>query len=142
MEEQNMEKRTKNWLIGGSLFSIIAGGIYVASNKEKRDQILGVISNTSNQTKHWINVINENRDTVVEQIRQSSDKISSVVESASEDIEKIMTTSQNMKTHVFDLLDAVQDSTNEFKGLKDKLQSDELIKAETSLSDDEPERIE
>lgn len=142
MEEQNMEKRTKNWLIGGSLFSIIAGGIYVASNKEKRDQILGVISNTSNQTKHWINVINENRDTVVEQIRQSSDKISSVVESASEDIEKIMTTSQNMKTHVFDLLDAVQDSTNEFKGLKDKLQSDELIEAETSLTENEPDRIE
>lgn len=137
-----MEKRTKNWLIGGSLFSIIAGGIYVASNKEKRDQILGVISNTSNQTKHWINVINENRDTVVEQIRQSSDKISSVVESASEDIEKIMTTSQNMKTHVFDLLDAVQDSTNEFKGLKDKLQSDELIEAETSLTENEPDRIE
>lgn len=137
-----MEKRTKKWVIVGSIVSFLAGGIYVASNKQKRDQVVGFVSNTSTQTKHWINVINENRDTVVEQIRQSSDKISSVVESASEDIEKLMTTSQNMKSHVYDLLAAIQDSTDELKGLKEKLQSDELIESETALTEDEPERIE
>lgn len=137
-----MEKRTKKWVIVGSIVSFFAGGIYLASNKQKRDQVVGFVSNTSNQTKHWINVINENRDKVVEQIRQSSDKISSVVESASEDIEKLMTTSQNMKSHVSDLLGAIQDSTEELKGLKEKLQSDELIESETALTEEEPERIE
>jgi methyl-accepting chemotaxis protein len=137
-----METGTKKWIIGGSILSFFAGGIYLASNKEKRDHIVGFVSDTSNQAKHWITVINENRDTVVEQIRQSSDKISSVVEAASEDIEKLMDTTQNMKTHVVDLLVAIQDSTDELKGLKDKLHSEELIEAKTSLADDEPDRIE
>ncbi|WP_280770200.1 hypothetical protein [Salipaludibacillus daqingensis] len=137
-----MEKRTKQWVIGGSILSIIAGSIYVASNKEKRDQVVGFVNNTSNQTKHWVRVINENRDTVVDQIRQSSDKISSVVESASEDIEKLMATSQNMKTHVFDLLDALQDSTEELKGLKNKLQSENVLEVDSSSVENEPERIE
>ncbi len=142
MEERIMEKRTKQWVIGGSILSIIAGSIYVASNKEKRDQVVGFVNNTSNQTKHWVRVINENRDTVVDQIRQSSDKISSVVESASEDIEKLMATSQNMKTHVFDLLDALQDSTEELKGLKNKLQSENVLEVDSSSVENEPERIE
>ncbi|WP_416148899.1 hypothetical protein ACM26V_21940 [Salipaludibacillus sp. HK11] len=137
-----MEQQTKKWIISGTVLSFLAGSIYVASNKDRRNQVVGFVSTTSNQTKHWIEVINENRDSVIEQIRQSSDKISSIVESASEDIEKLVTTSQNMKSHVYDLLGAVQDSTDELKGLKAKLQSDELVELDTSLNENEPERIE
>ncbi|PYZ92373.1 hypothetical protein CR194_16210 [Salipaludibacillus keqinensis] len=138
-----MENQTKKWAIGGSIVGVLAGTIYIASNNKARTGVVDFVSSTTNQTKHWVKVINENRDTVVDQIRSSGEKISAIVESASDDIEKLMESSQNMKAHVFDLLEAVQDSTNELKDLKNKLQQGEAVETEAlPTPDEELRRIE
>ncbi|SER84913.1 hypothetical protein [Salipaludibacillus aurantiacus] len=135
-----MEKQTKKWVISGSVLSVIAGSIFVASNKKTREGVTDFVSTASSQTKHWFQVINENRDTVVQQLRSSGDKISAIVDSASDDVEKLVETSKSLKAHVFDLLEAVQDSTEEIKGLKSKFEERETIEAETTM-DPDPEAL-
>lgn len=110
---------TKQWLIGGSLIGLAAGSIFVASNKQARN----TVSEWAGTTKHWTNVISENREEVVNQLRQSSERIQTIVEDASKDVEQIMESSQSMKGHVFQLLDALQDSYDEIKTVKTKLES-------------------
>ncbi|GEL08941.1 hypothetical protein [Salisediminibacterium halotolerans] len=113
---------TKQWVIGGSLIGLAAGSIFVASNKQARN----TVAEWAGTTKHWTNVISENREEVINQLRQSSERIQTIVEEASKDVEQIMESTQSMKGHIYQLLDAVQDSYDEVKTVKAKLESPQM----------------
>ncbi|RKL66163.1 hypothetical protein CR203_16530 [Salipaludibacillus neizhouensis] len=122
-----MSEQSKKWVIGGSIIGVLSGAIIIASNDKTRNGVTSFVSSTTLQTKHWITVINENRDTVVDQLRASSEKVSKVVEAASEDIQTIVDSSQNLKSHAYDLLNAIIDSKDELIELKEKLQTVESL---------------
>lgn len=122
-----MNKQTKKWVVGSSIIGALSGAIFLAANEKTRTGVTCFVSSATDQTKHWLTVINENRDTVTDQIRSSSEKVSTIVEAASEDIQKIVESSQSLKGHAFDLLSAIQDSKDEIKDLKIKLQTGQSV---------------
>lgn len=123
-----MSKQTK-WVVGGSIIGVLSGVIVIASNPKTRNGVTSFVNSKTDQTKHWITIINENRDTVLDQLRNSGEKVSKVVEAASEDIQTIVDTSQNLKKHAYDLLNAIIDSKDEIIELKEKLQTVESVES-------------
>ncbi|MCR6097349.1 hypothetical protein HXA31_02145 [Salipaludibacillus agaradhaerens] len=119
-----MEKQTKQWLVRGSLLGFIAGSIFVASNKQARTKVITLANTTKTRTQHWIQVINDNRDSVMQQLQASKDNIMTIVDEASEDVEALMETSKNLKSHALNLVSSVQDSKEELLQLTAKLQAE------------------
>ncbi len=119
-----MEKQTKQWLVRGSLLGFIAGSIFVASNKQARTKVITIANTTKTRTQHWIQVINDNRDSVMQQLQASKDNIMTIVDEASEDVETLMETSKNLKSHALNLVSSVQDSKEELLQLTAKLQAE------------------
>ncbi|ADI00263.1 hypothetical protein [Salisediminibacterium selenitireducens] len=110
---------SRKWIVAGAVAAAVAGGAYVASNPSARSKV----TDTVGTTKHWVQVINENRDDVVEQLSASAEKVQGIVESAVKDVEQITEGTQNMKGHLFDLLETVQDAMDELKVVKNKLET-------------------
>ncbi|WP_198154994.1 hypothetical protein [Salisediminibacterium beveridgei] len=109
----------KKWVVAGSVLTAVAGGAYVASNPKAREKVVHSVDTT----KHWVQVISNNRDDVVEQLSSSAEKVQAIVEAATKDFEQISESSQNMKGHLFDLLETVQDAFDEVKVVKNKLET-------------------
>lgn len=109
----------KKWVIAGTALTAVAGGAFVASNPKAREKVVHSVETT----KHWVQVINDNRDDVVDQLSSSGEKVQAIVEAASKDFEQITESAQNMKGHLFDLLETVQDAFDEVKVVKNKLET-------------------
>ncbi|UTR13967.1 hypothetical protein MM221_15320 [Salipaludibacillus sp. LMS25] len=119
-----MEKQTKQWLVRGSLLGFIAGAIFVASNNRARTKVVTLASTTKSRTQHWIQVINDNRDSVLQQLQASKENIMTIVDEASDDVETLMETSKNLKSHALNLVSSVQHSKDELQQLTAKLQTE------------------
>ena len=62
----------------------------------------------------------------MEQLRESSDRVQSIVEEAAKDVERMTESSRNIKRHVYNLFDVLQDSYGEIKVVKKKLESSSM----------------
>ncbi|ADU29073.1 YtxH domain-containing protein [Evansella cellulosilytica] len=121
------EDKQGSWLRRGFLLGAVAGSIYILANKKTRSKVINGIGECTTKTKQWIEVIKENREEIVEQLRASSNTISSVVEDASDDIQQIVETTQHMKQHTSTLLGTLQDTKHEFQQLAANIKSKNTI---------------
>ncbi|UCZ54059.1 hypothetical protein LGQ02_04555 [Bacillus shivajii] len=129
------DQQAKKWVVRGLIAGTVAGVAYVAANKSTRSKVISSAECISNQTKHWITVLNENREPLVEKVRQSSEKITTVVENASDDVEKIVESSLHMKEHAKDLISALEETKNEFQSFASQMTQidSEQLENETAL---------
>ena len=119
MENQSSGKR---WIRKGFLIGAVAGTVYVFINKNSRSKVIGGVEGFTSKTKHFIKVIKENRQSVLEQLRTSGQKIQYVIEDASSDIEKLVETSKHMKDHTMAIVSALQETKQEFQEFTEKLE--------------------
>ncbi|MBU9710341.1 hypothetical protein [Evansella tamaricis] len=112
--------KTGNWFKRTIIFGTLACSIYLVSNKRVRTKAVNGVKEFTDQTKNWYTVIKDNREQVLEQIKLSGDKLSRVVEDASEDVQRIVVATQHMKEHSQVLLQTLKETQSEFSQLKDK----------------------
>ncbi|MBU9722902.1 MULTISPECIES: YtxH domain-containing protein [Bacillaceae] len=118
MTEQNNKS---SWVKKTFILGAVAGSIYLISNKRARTKLSDNMYNIKNQSKQLYSVVKDNREQIIAQMKASGDKLSQVVEGASEDIKTIVETSQHMKDHTQVLLQTLKETQHEFSDLKDKL---------------------
>ncbi|MDQ0253960.1 gas vesicle protein [Evansella vedderi] len=133
------EGKKTNWFRRGIVIGVAAGSIYVLANKKARTKIKDSVSGCTEKTKHWIQVIKENREPFMEQMKASSERIATIVEEATDDIQTLVETSQHMKSHTQELLKALQESKDEFQAITTKLKNEEKLDLDEVVpsSDDE-----
>lgn len=118
-----MEKnhQTKKWLVRGIIVGAVAGAAIAASNKNVRVKVTDSVECFRNKTKHYVTLLNENRGPLVEKIRQSGDRITSVVEKASSDFENIVESTLHMKDHAKNLVHELEETKKEFQSFASHL---------------------
>ncbi|MBM7095315.1 hypothetical protein JSY36_06060 [Bacillus sp. H-16] len=119
------KKTNKSWLYGGVATGLAAGLIFFATNRNARTKVTTTFETISRTTGEWVEFIKENRESFVEHIRVSADRVASIVEEASDDIQTIVETSQQLKEHTFDILGTIQEAKEEFEELSSRLRGSE-----------------
>lgn len=135
------EVNQKQWLGRGLIMGALAGSIFLVSNRNARTKMTDCMGECRSKTNRWISVIKDNRESFLEQIKASGAKISTIIDNATEDIEKIMETSQHMKSHTKDLFETLQQTKEDFQNLTEKLKIEESDAAEETPKAKEEENL-
>lgn len=122
-----------NWFRNGILVGAAIGSIYIVSNKKTRTKLVDGVGNCTNKAKNWYAFIKENKKPFLEQMRATSNKIATIVEEASDDIQTLVETSQHMKEHTMSLVNALQETKEEFQTLTARLKNEETLDVEDVL---------
>ncbi|MFA9558622.1 hypothetical protein ACERII_15040 [Evansella sp. AB-rgal1] len=122
--DKTEKSNKKNWLRRGLVIGAFATSVYIFSNKKTRTKVVQCATDCKDKTKHWVEVIRDNREPFVDQLRNSGDKISRIVEDASDDIQNLVESTKQMKSHTLALLEALQETKDEFQSLATRLRID------------------
>ncbi|PYZ96885.1 hypothetical protein CR205_14505 [Alteribacter lacisalsi] len=127
----------KNWLYGGLITGVAAGLIYVAGNKKVRTKVTNTFESVTERTNEFLIFIRENREPFVDHIKASAERVAEIVEEASEDIQRIVETSQHLKEHTFDILGTIHEAKEEFEQLSSQLKHKTEREAERAVPDED-----
>lgn len=128
-----MEEVEKNTHLfrNGVLIGLAAGAIFLIANKTTRNKMTQCIEDCAAGTKRVIGTVKENREPFIDQLKGSVEKITTIVGEASEDIEKLVDSSRQIKGHTNEVLKTIQETKEEFQSITQQLKG-----KESSLEED------
>ncbi|QKS70578.1 hypothetical protein FLK61_27905 [Paenalkalicoccus suaedae] len=106
------------WIIGGTVAGIIGGAMYLSKNKGTSHE--GYVDPNQPQPKKVIQAFAENRETVVEKLRESGSRLSTIFDRASDDVKEMVQAGQKMRYHLDDVMDVLKDVNSEWKNFIDE----------------------
>lgn len=132
------ESSSKKWLKRGLVIGTVAGTVYAFANRKSRTKITETFDGGAAKVKQLIEVMQENREPFIEQLKTSGQKIQSIVENASDDIEKLITVSKHMKEHSQAIIAALQETKEEFEELAEGLEKETETTAQIEAPESAP----
>ena len=124
MEE---EQKNNHWFRNGVLIGLVAGSIFLIANKKTRTKVTNCIGKCTTSTKRVIGTVKENREPFMDQLKTSAEKITTIVTDASEDIEKLLESSRQIKGHTSEIVKTIQETKGEFQSITNQLKGTEPI---------------
>lgn len=104
-------------IAGTTIAGLVAGAVTIAASPQARR----TASNSTAQVKQFVTYVQENREEFVEQLRNSGEEISRVVDRASEDVKQLRETSQNIMSHFEEVKKVLGNVNSEWKGMLEEV---------------------
>ncbi|MFC5713234.1 hypothetical protein ACFPU1_10590 [Thalassorhabdus alkalitolerans] len=122
MEPQ--EKKGKSGLqIGMALGGIIGIGLVVA-NKKTRENVFSATKQTVSTVNEATRFVSQNRDEIMQQLKNTSQRFSELMKKASEDLQYISDKALDLKETTVEFKEVTKESAQEIRELKSEVEKE------------------
>ncbi|MFB5663308.1 hypothetical protein [Alteribacillus sp. HJP-4] len=127
-----MEQKSKRGLQIGLAVSASATMLFLMSNRSTRNRIVGGTKKTAGTINEVSQFLSENREEIISQLRESSNRLSELLKSASADVEQISARAAHLKETTVHVKETTQQTARDIKNLKESEEGEESKQLESN----------
>ncbi|WP_078551536.1 YtxH domain-containing protein [Bacillus alkalicellulosilyticus] len=121
-EENKSNQSITKGIVAGSL---IGGALFIIANKKLRQKIMKEACQAKKTSVEFISFVKENRQELLNHIRNTSNQLSASVKKINEDIKVISASVKDLRETTIELRDTTVDALDTFKETKKEINSNE-----------------
>lgn len=119
-----MEKKECNSVCKGIIIGSAVAVAALLTYPKTRKKIVEGAEEMRHAAKGATSYIKENREELIEKIRDTSTQISDALKSVSQDVKQISESAQHIKTSSIEVIDAARDAVEDIKKIKEPKKED------------------